>query len=82
MMSGCAATSLAPIAPITANQISMIGPNSTPIAPVPKRCSANSAIRIATENGTTCAASPGEATCEARRPPTRTEMAGVSMPSP
>ena len=50
-------------------------------APVPNRCSANSAIRIASENGTIWAASAGDATC---RPDTAdtTEMAGVSMPSP
>ena len=59
----------------------MIGPNSAPTAPVPNRCSANSAIRIASEKGTICAASAGDATC---RPDTAdtTEMAGVSMPSP
>ena len=41
----------------------MIGPNSTPIVPVPNRCSANSATRIAIEKGTICAASAGDATC-------------------
>ena len=80
-MSGCSSTCFVPMNASTANQISMIGPNSTPIVPVPNRCSANSATRIAIEKGTICAASAGDATC---RPDTAdtTEIAGVSMPSP
>ena len=59
----------------------MIGPNSPPTAPVPNRCSAKSAIRIASENGTICAARAGEATFSPDTADT-TEIAGVSMPSP
>ncbi len=59
----------------------MTGPNRPPTAPVPNRWKAKSAIRMASENGTICEASAGEATL---RPDTAdtTEIAGVSMPSP
>ena len=80
-MPGLAASSLPPTAASAANQITMIGPNRTPIAPVPKRWRANRAIRITSEKGTICAASAGEATFSPDTAET-TEIAGVSMPSP
>jgi hypothetical protein len=80
-MSGWAATSLTPSAPSTRNHTTMTGPNSPPTAPVPNRWSAKSPTSTASERGTICAASAGEATC---RPDTAetTEIAGVSIPSP
>ena len=50
---GWATTCRAPRIAITENQTSIIGPNSHPTAPVPRRWSANSPIRIAIEMGTT-----------------------------
>ena len=81
MIDGYEATSISPRAPMVRNQTAITGPNSTPTAVVPNRCSANSPISTASDSGTTCAARAGDATL---RPDTAetTEMAGVSMPSP
>ena len=40
-MSGCEATSLAPIAPMAANHTTMSGPNTRPTTAVPERWTAN-----------------------------------------
>ena len=57
------------------------GPNSQPTRPVPNRCSANSAIRMPSESGTTRCDRLGLTTLS---PPTAevTEIAGVIIPSP
>ena len=80
-MSGCAATSTAPHRPIAANQTAVIGPNSTPTAPVPSRWARNRRISTSSEIGITFEERLGEATF---RPSTAdmTEIAGVIMPSP
>ncbi len=66
---------------MTTNHNSTTGPNSQPTAPVPKRCTRNSAIRMASAIGTTSGAIPGVATL---RPSTAevTVIAGVIIPSP
>ena len=70
-----------PSSAIATNQTIMIGPNTAPMPPVPRCCTRNSAIRIATVIGTT----NGSKTCVATPSPStalNTEMAGVIMPSP
>ena len=78
---GSLTTSLRPSAAITMNQITSTGPNSQPIVPDPNLWSTNSAIKIATDSGTTRCARAGVATCTPWTDPS-TEMAGVMMPSP
>lgn len=64
-----------------ANQIIMIGPNTLPTAPVPRRCTTNKPTRITTAIGTTQSVNEVDTSS---RPSTalNTEMAGVMMPSP
>ena len=59
----------------------MTGPKARPTAPVPKRWTANSTVRMTSVIGTTRLSSEGAATS---RPSTaeRTEIAGVIIPSP
>ena len=59
----------------------MIGPNSQPTAPVPKRWAMNSTTRMTNEIGTTRWLRPGAATFSPSIAE-RTEIAGVIMPSP
>jgi hypothetical protein len=63
------------------NQTSVIGPNSLPMPPVPKRCIANSPVSTTSVSGMTHSCSRGAATS---RPSTAdsTEIAGVMTPSP
>src|SRR5271167_869234 len=70
-----------PQAPIATNQPIITGPNRPPTAPVPWRCTANSATMITAVTGTTQPAKPGSITL---RPSTAdsTEIAGVIMLSP
>ena len=65
----------------TANQTIMIGPNTWPIAPVPRLCTRNSSTRMTIAMGMTQSASEVDTSS---RPSTAlsTEMAGVMTPSP
>ena len=78
---GCMITSRPPKAAITAKKTRITGPNSQPTAPVPKRCTANRPIRIASDRGTIRCDRLGLTTL---RPPIAevTEIAGVIIPSP
>ena len=66
---------------MTTNQNSITGPKKRPISPVPRHCTLNSAIRMATAMGITRGARCGAGTFS---PSTAlsTEMAGVIAPSP
>ena len=79
--SGCCAIWRAPSTNRMANQISMIGPNSWPMPPVPKCCMANRPISTTMAIGRITGWKAGVATF---RPSTAlsTEMAGVSRQSP
>src|SRR6185436_3249489 len=63
------------------NHTSVTGPNMRPIAPVPRRCTRNSAVRMIIAPGNTKCSSRGVATA---RPSIalNTEIAGVMKPSP
>src|SRR5262245_10533243 len=63
------------------NQTSTTGPNAHPMRAVPRFCTANRTTRIATAIGMTCGLKKSVATL---RPSSalRTEIAGVTMPSP
>jgi len=52
-IAGCRAISTMPVPPSTRNQRAMMGPNSLPTTPVPKRCTANRPTRMAMEIGST-----------------------------
>ena len=64
-----------------ANHTIMIGPNTLPTAPVPRLCTMNKHIKMATAIGRTQEAKAGETSS---RPSTalNTEIAGVMIPSP
>ena len=70
-----------PQAPIATNQPIITGPKRPPTAPVPRRCTANSATMMTAVIGTTQSCSPGSTTF---MPSTadNTEIAGVIMLSP
>ena len=70
-----------PSTPIATNQSSMIGPNTPPMKPVPRRCTRNKPTSTASVIGRTRRPSAGVSTF---RPSTAdsTEMAGVMAPSP
>ena len=80
-MPGSAATSLRPATASSVNHTAMIGPNSRPTAPVPKRWIANRTVRITSVSGTTRWSSPG-ATTSMPSTADSTEIAGVIIPSP
>ena len=63
------------------NQTTMIGPNTRPIAPVPRLCARKSTIRMTNAIGMTQSASDADTSS---RPSTAlsTEIAGVITPSP
>jgi hypothetical protein len=69
------------MAPNVTNHTNMMGPNTTPIFPVPCFCMANKASRMRMVTGTTHSVKAGEASS---RPSTAesTVTAGVSAPSP
>ena len=66
---------------IVINHTSMIGPKALPIRSVPKRCTANSDVRITSVIGTMYCATLGTAISRPSIAPS-TLMAGVMMPSP
>jgi hypothetical protein len=70
-----------PSTPSVVNHTSMTGPKTLPTAPVPRRCTKNSATRMPTAIGMTKSWSLGSTTPS---PSTAlsTEMAGVITPSP
>ena len=59
----------------------MTGPNTLPIDPVPRRCTANTPTRMTTASGMTQRSKP-EVTTSVPSTADSTEMAGVIMPSP
>ena len=78
---GCCAMFATPRIASTANQISMIGPNSLPTVAVPRRWTRKRAISNTSDIGTTYGPKIGVATFS---PSTAlsTEIAGVITPSP
>ncbi|MCU1699821.1 MAG: hypothetical protein JWR34_5884 [Mycobacterium sp.] len=78
---GWSAMPFTPLAPIATNQPIITGPKRRPTAPVPRRCTANSATMMLTVIGTIQPRSPGSITF---MPSTadNTEIAGVIMLSP
>ena len=78
---GCARIPLTPHAPIAVNHATITGPNTLPMAPLPKLCRANNTTMITAVIGTTQPPSFGSITF---RPSTEeiTEIAGVIMLSP
>ena len=78
---GCCTISVKPNTPRQTNQTSMMGPNTIPILPVPKRSTANKAEIRVSEIGIMKGSRSGESTF---KPSTAlsTEMAGVIMLSP
>ena len=78
---GCCTICPNPSTPSTLNHTTITGPNTLPIAPVPRRCTMNSANRMTQVSGMTIGVKASDAT---RKPSTAlsTEMAGVMSPSP
>ncbi len=78
---GCCTICTTPSRAIVPNQTSVMGPNTAPTPPVPRRWKAKSPTRIATVRGSTQGVRLGTATSS---PSTAlsTEMAGVIMLSP
>src|SRR6185369_14752357 len=79
--SGLVTIQRAPRSPSVTNHTIVTGPNMRPIAPVPRRCTTNSVVRMTIAPGSTKCSSRGVATA---RPSIAlsTEIAGVMNPSP